>query len=93
MLNPAIDGIIPCSIEEGNNWSFCAADANGKISKVTEKDRISDYCSVGFYYFRSSRDFIQYTEKELARLTEHSNTETYVAPLYNLMIKDGKIFN
>lgn len=82
------DGIIPCSPEPGDCWSFAEADAAGKISRVTEKDRISDNASVGFYHFKNKELINKYSETYMKENNEY-NRENYIAPLYNYLIKDG----
>lgn len=76
-------GWVPTFSAEGDKWSFAEADDNGKVTRMTEKVRISDHCSVGLYYFSSFREFQQ--------LTQHAEfeNELYVAPLYNPWIAQG----
>lgn len=84
-----IDGIIPCSREEGHEWSFCKADSAGRVLEVAEKNRISDLASVGYYYFRSPALLLDYAEIEIAEV-RNKLKESYVAPIYNRLIKDEK---
>ena len=65
ILNAEYEGIIPCINEQnGNSWSFCETDKDGnRIVRVKEKERISNWCSVGFYYFRDCRIFLKKAEK------------------------------
>ena len=51
------DGHIPCFYGEGDHWSFAKLDANGKVTEVREKERISNNCSLGAYYFSSAKLF------------------------------------
>lgn len=82
------DGFIPCFSSAGNHWSFVKLDVDGRALEVREKERISDNCSIGAYYF-SSADLYENIYYEYygngARL-EHG--EEYIAPMYNLMIKN-----
>ena len=79
------DGWIPCFEAPGDKWSFAEVDADGRVSRTTEKDRISDRCSVGVYYFSSFEGFVRLAEEgELVR------GERYVAPLYNAWIAQGR---
>lgn len=84
------DGIIPCFKTGGNSWSFCKTDEINSVHVVTqvaEKVRISDWCSVGYYYFKDKEDFFEsYTQG----LKTSSSTERYIAPLYNQLISKGK---
>lgn len=78
------DGWIPVFPAEGARWSFVDADAQGKAKRVTEKDRISNHCSIGFYYFHSFSEFQRLVET----LTSQA-AEWYIAPLYNEYIRKG----
>lgn len=82
-----VDGSIPCASAEGDAWSFCQVDADGFVERVTEKDRVSDRASVGFYYFRNSDLLTTAANEELRELT--IDRETFVAPIYNRLIAKG----
>ena len=43
--------------EREKKWSFAELDDNNVI-RVKEKDPISDYATVGWYYFKEGKDFI-----------------------------------
>jgi dTDP-glucose pyrophosphorylase len=91
LADKAWEGLIPCSHEQGVSWSFCkVAESGSKILEtleVTEKVRISDWCSIGYYFFRDAKLF-----KKMARSEIQSNSlaERYVAPLYNRYIADSR---
>jgi len=68
---------IPTFEAPGDKWSFVEADEEGRIVRTTEKQRISDDCSIGAYYFDSFLEFKSLVDK--AQVTG----ELYVAPLYN----------
>lgn len=82
------EGIIPCSKEMGDSWSFCKTGSRDDlaVSEVTEKKRISDWCSVGYYFFRNSQLFLNYVDRYLKG---NVSAESYVAPIYNLYLNDG----
>lgn len=90
ILDSGYDGVIPCINEEkGDSWSFCEADENSnRILRVKEKVRISNWCSVGFYYFKDCRLFLNKAENHINRMINNGN-ETYVAPLYQDYIDEG----
>ncbi len=79
-------GIIPCSKEPGESWSFCKVDQDNNIIQVTEKKRISDWASVGYYYFLGKELLIKLALEEIEGT---SGKESYVAPLYEKYIKLG----
>ncbi|WP_308973916.1 capsular biosynthesis protein [Acinetobacter rudis] len=81
------DGYLEVFKGEGVHWSFVEEGINYTVKKTTEKNRISDLCSDGLYYFKSSELF-----KEIVanKLLEYSNEELYIAPLYNDYISRNK---
>lgn len=83
------DGCIPCFHAEGEHWSFVKLDSVGKAVEVREKNRISDNCSIGAYYFRSCEIY----KKAYNDLYEKGNYteggERYIAPMYNVLIESG----
>jgi NDP-sugar pyrophosphorylase family protein len=83
------DGFIPCFHAEGDHWSFVKLDKNGKAVEVREKDRISDNCSLGAYYFSSANLYKDVYNKYYDGDLHLGKKEKYIAPLYNLMIKYG----
>ena len=74
---------------EGSHWSFIAIDDNDKVIRTTEKQRISDLCSDGLYYFSSKALYIDLVDKAKAQ-NLLVNNELYIAPIYNLLIEQGK---
>lgn len=83
------DGWIPAFKEKGTRWSFLKVDEENRVIETTEKKRISEWCSVGAYYFKYFKVFKEYTFETL----DSKLKETYIAPIYNKLIKNGmKIF-
>lgn len=75
---------------EGTHWSFVepSSDRPGYAARVVEKERISDLCSNGLYYFATVRTFSY--ALDAYRLKHHGVAgELYVAPLYNELIEQG----
>lgn len=81
------DGFIPCFEAEGDHWSFVATDSTGKATCVREKERISDNCSVGAYFFKSAGLYKRLYEEYYQERKHLEKNERYIAPLYNLMIE------
>lgn len=81
------DGFIPCFEAEGDHWSFVATDSTGKAICVREKERISDHCSVGAYFFKSAELYKKLYEEYYLEGKHLEKNERYIAPLYNLMIE------
>ena len=83
------DGHIPCFHAEGEHWSFAKLDTDGNVIEVREKERISDNCTLGAYYFRSAVLYKQLYDEYYADDSNMEKSEKYIAPLYNYMIKQG----
>ncbi len=82
------DGYLEVFKGEGDHWSFIQVNDSGRVMKTTEKERISDLCSDGLYYFKRKSDF------DRAYLSAKSSNDTvkgafYIAPLYNQLIQEG----
>ena len=80
------DGYLEVFEGEGEHWSFIEINEQDRVVRTTEKERISNLCSDGLYYFA--------TKKLFCDLFEYAQThdlsikgELYIAPLYNLLIK------
>lgn len=87
------DGFIPCFQAPGDHWSFVRLDDNGKVAEIKEKQRISKYCTLGAYYFKSCALYKSLYEEYYNQTQELVNGEKYVAPLYDYLLKkNGKIY-
>lgn len=80
------DGYLEVFKGEGNHWSFVEPLDGLRVGRTTEKDRISDLCSDGLYYFASLDLFIGLFEQALLE-NLYIKGELYIAPMYNLLIK------
>ncbi len=82
------DGLIPCSVESGDSWSFCVVEGSQDrilpVTRVAEKQRVSRWCSVGAYWFRNVSILSDCTRVELS--SKNLGAEIYVAPVYNRLI-------
>lgn len=83
------DGHIPCFHSEGNHWSFVKLNEKNQVIDVREKERISNNCSLGAYYFSSAALYMKLYKEYYENGTKKENTEKYIAPLYNHMLKMG----
>ena len=83
------DGFIPCFSAPGDHWSFVELDENGDACAVREKERISDNCTLGAYYFRTCALYEEMYESYYKSGGNMEKGEKYVAPLYNHMISLG----
>lgn len=80
-------GWIPAFRAEGDHWSFVSLDERSRVVDITEKVRISQYATIGLYYFSSFSLYRSLYEK----YPFESNKERYVAPLYRLMLPDPNL--
>jgi len=82
-------GFIPTFEPSGDRWSFVKHDDSGNVIKVSEKERISEQATVGFYYFDRWEDFTESYDSYGQHVKEKYG-EKYVAPLYNHLIEMGR---
>ena len=87
------DGILGSfyNSSEEDHWSFAVLDKKGKVTKVAEKEKISNYALTGLYHFSKSKDFFEVAESNIRKNKLFKN-EFYIAPLYNDLILNGKVF-
>jgi dTDP-glucose pyrophosphorylase len=83
-----LDGIIMTMEADDPKWSFVGLDQAGLVTRVVEKEVISNEATVGIYNFARGRDFVTAAEAMIAA-DERVNGEFYVAPVYNRHIKAG----
>ncbi|MCR5831022.1 MAG: glycosyltransferase family 2 protein [Lachnospiraceae bacterium] len=83
------DGFIPCFNAPGDHWSFVAVNKAGDATLVREKERISDNCTLGAYYFSSCSLYERMYREYYTDDANMEKGEKYVAPLYNYMISKG----
>ncbi|GAA5010892.1 glycosyltransferase family 2 protein [Acinetobacter puyangensis] len=82
-----VDGYLEVFKGEGEHWSFVLPGENNTVLRTTEKQRISDLCSNGLYYFASLEKYKKYFTEELKCF---GNNEIYIAPIYNKYIDNGE---
>lgn len=85
------DGYLEVFEGAGDGWSFVEPGHQaGTVKRVTEKERISNLCSTGLYYFRMVATYMSaYAHIAHKAPADLPAGERYVAPLYNYIIKDG----
>lgn len=82
------DGLIMTMTANDPKWSFVGLDRRGFVTRVVEKEAISDEATVGIYNFRRGSDFVRAADEMIAK-NLRVNNEFYVAPVYNELIRDG----
>ena len=84
------DGYLEVFRAEGNHWSFVrpASPQSREVIETTEKERISDLCCTGLYYFASASEFVSVCKEAMADYGEYEQQwrELYIAPMYNTLI-------
>ena len=93
VFNPASvdeksDGFLLTFLANSPDHSYTEKDEFGKVTRVVEKEVISQEANVGLYYFKTGDMFLKYG-KEVIDTNMLVKNEFYIAPMYNLMIRDG----
>ena len=84
------DGFIPCFQAPGDHWSFVRLDDEGRVVEIKEKQRISPYCTLGAYYFKTCELYeTLYHEYYDVPRDDLVNGEKYIAPLYDYLLSKG----
>lgn len=83
-----IDGLIMTMNDNDPKWSFIGIDDSNFVTKVVEKEVISNEATVGIYNFRNGSDFVKSAELMIKKGFKVNN-EYYVAPVYNELINSN----
>lgn len=87
MTEKNLDGLIMTMWADDPKWSFAALE-NDLVTKVVEKEVISNEATVGIYNFGKGKDYIHAADEMINR-DLRVNNEFYVAPVYNILIESG----
>ncbi|MBA2655944.1 MAG: HAD-IA family hydrolase [Tatlockia sp.] len=88
MNAPHIDGGILTFESTHPKWSYLCLDDHGNVSKLREKEVISNQATVGIYYWSRGKDYVHHAKQMIAKNIRVGN-EFYVAPVYNEAIAEG----
>lgn len=83
------DGAIINIHTDQAHYSFSRVNSEGNIIETAEKSVISNYGSIGIYYFAKGEELIKYSERMIEK-NLRVNNEFYTSPVYNQYIQDGK---
>lgn len=83
------DGGILCFFNKSIKWSYVNINDDRSITRVAEKQVISEHATVGIYYFKHGSDFVDNAENMIIK-NDNVNGEFYVAPVYNYMVLEDK---
>jgi len=84
------DGIIVTYHCSSTKNSYAQMNKNGTVSKIKEKEVLSDVSLNGVHYWKRGKDFVESAEKMIQNNERYKN-EFYVGPTYNYLIEEGKI--
>ena len=82
------DALIMTMKADDPKWSFVGLNGQRLVTRVVEKQAISNEATVGIYNFRRGSDFVRAAEQMIAK-NLRVNNEFYVAPVYNELIAEG----
>lgn len=95
--DPSNAGVLPCSREPGDSWSFCEVDEHDRVLRIAEKVRVGPWATAGFYFFGDlgtfvarARDAVATFDASAGSRKAASGSELYVAPLYQRYIDAGE---
>jgi len=86
--NNEVDGCIPVIKSNNPSMSFAKLNSDGFVEKTAEKQVISEWGTVGYYYWKRGLDFVKYAE-QMINSDIRVNNEFYICPIYNFAIHDG----
>jgi dTDP-glucose pyrophosphorylase len=81
----AWDGYIMTFETSHPKWSYARLNAEGRVVEVAEKKVISQNATVGIYYYKHGKDYVEGAEAMIHKNVRHNN-EFYVCPVYNEFI-------
>lgn len=91
-IRPGSDGWVPCFQVPGDHWSFVKLGEDGWATDLAEKQRISDFASIGLYWFAQAGRYVQAYDHFFSDSENLVRGERYIAPLYRqLLVEGGKI--
>lgn len=83
------DGTIMTFKATHPKWSFVRIDKNKNVLEIVEKKVISDHATVGIYYFKHGKDFVEAAVSMIEKDIKF-NGSFYASLVYNEMIMGGK---
>ena len=83
------DGWVPCFRVPGEHWSFVKLGDDGWAIDLAEKQRISDYASIGLYWFKRADRYVELYDKFFSDTKNLVRGEKYIAPLFRQLLSEG----
>lgn len=86
-----LDGSILTFVDAARDpkWSFARLNSEGLVDEVKEKSAISEYATVGLYYFSQGKSFVN-AAIDMVVANDRVNGEFYTCPVYNYCIAAGQ---
>ena len=85
------DGVIMTFEATHPKWSYARVGSDDNVLEVAEKKVISNHATVGIYYFKQGKKFVESTHTMIEK-DIRVNNEFYVCPTYNeLILKAGVV--
>ena len=88
-VSEPMDGCILTFHSQNPSYSYAQLDENGLVTRTAEKEIISEWATVGLYYWSRGRDFVSAAGSMIAKDIRFKN-EYYVCPVYNENIARGQ---
>ncbi|QYY80334.1 glycosyltransferase family 2 protein [Pseudomonas sp. B21-041] len=89
-IREGADGWVPCFQVPGDHWSFVKLGDDQWATDLAEKQRISDFASIGLYWFSRAEDYEKAYDRFFADSQNLVRGERYIAPLYRQLIAEGR---
>lgn len=83
-----IDGSILTFEATHPKWSYAKLNEDGFVTKVAEKKPISKHATVGIYFWKRGKDYVECAESMIKK-DIRVNNEFYVCPVYNEALLRG----
>jgi len=87
-LDRNLDGSILTFKDNHPKWSYAKVNDQNFVTEVREKEVISEFATVGIYFFSKGSTFVNSSLDMIVR-NDRVNNEFYVCPVYNYSIKSG----
>lgn len=88
LLSGDLAGALLCMRDDDPKWSYASLNNDGYVSRIAEKEVISEYATVGIYGFARA-DLAWQAFDEMKTANDRTNGEFYVAPSYNYLVRAG----
>ena len=85
-----LDGSILTYHSDSSKNSFALVDENMMVSKIVEKEVVSNIALVGLHYWKKGSDFVKSATELISKFEKEGRPECYISETYNFLISQGK---